>query len=237
MSVKEIERPQSLSELATVRLRDAIVNGDFGLGEALSEAKLAASLNISKTPVRHALAQMRIEGLVEVYPQRGTFVFTVSAADLMALCEHRQIIEQAALRLAFARNREALTRRLATLTEAMTKTRGRSNVLRYLALDMEFHRVIIELAGNRYLLEGYNLIEAKIAAIRTHLAARPLQSDHSYTEHKEMAALLANGDLKAAIDILCYHIERYSRCYDEDTDDIAARDRGQRLREITLADQ
>lgn len=233
MSVKEIERPQSLSELATVRLREAIVNGEFGLGEALSEAALATKFKISKTPVRHALAQMRVEGLVEVYPQSGTFVFTVSAGDLMQLCEHRLVLEKAALILAFERNYDALCRQLRATTKSMDRARNRPDVRRYLTLDTEFHRVILKLADNQYLLESYNLIEAKTAAIRTHLAGRPFQSEQSFAEHEQIVTLLESGELDAAIRVLEYHIERYSRCYDPDTDDIAARERSERLRQIT----
>lgn len=235
MNVKEIERPLSLSELATVQLREAIVNGDLKLGEALSEATLATRLKISKTPVRHALAQMRVEGLVEVYPQSGTFVFTVSAGDLMQLCEHRLVLERAALRLAFERNYDRLCRRMRAITTSMDRARIRADVRRYLTLDTEFHRVILKFADNQYLLESYNLIEAKTAAIRTHLADRPLQSEQSLAEHEKIVAFLESGDLDAAISVLEYHIERYSRCYDPDTDDIAARERGERLKRITAS--
>ena len=60
--LQQIERPPSLSDIATEKLRAAISEGEFALGEALSEKKLAERLNISKTPIRHALAQMRVEG-------------------------------------------------------------------------------------------------------------------------------------------------------------------------------
>jgi DNA-binding GntR family transcriptional regulator len=221
--------------MATVQLREAIIKGDFMLGEALTEAKLAEILNISKTPVRHALAQMRVEGLVEVYPQSGTFVFTVSMADLMQLCEYRRIIEANALGLASERNLETLIQELEASTSNMDMALNLGNLRRYLDLDTNFHRIIVEFSDNDYLLESYSLIEAKTAAIRTHLAAQPLQSKHSYNEHVKLVASLKNDDLATATEILSYHIERYSRCYDDDTDDIAARDRRQRLDELSAA--
>ena len=69
--MEEIERPPSLSDIATEKLRAAISEGEFALGEALSEQKLADRLNISKTPIRHALAQMKVEGLGRRLPAKG----------------------------------------------------------------------------------------------------------------------------------------------------------------------
>jgi DNA-binding GntR family transcriptional regulator len=65
-------------------------------------------LGISKTPVREALAQLRVDGLVTSAPQAGTFVFTLSALEVVEICELRQTLEAAALRLAMERNRNRL---------------------------------------------------------------------------------------------------------------------------------
>ena len=65
---------------------------------------LAENFGVSKTPVREALAQLRLEGLVRIVPQRGAFVFTLSAREVMNMCELRLTLEAAALRLAFERD-------------------------------------------------------------------------------------------------------------------------------------
>ena len=75
-SIKQISRPKSLTEISVEHIREAITKGDLGLGHPVSESALASSLGISKTPVREALAQLKIEGLVKIFPQKGTFVFT-----------------------------------------------------------------------------------------------------------------------------------------------------------------
>ena len=85
-------------------MRESIVSGDLELGSALSERALAEKLGVSKTPVREALAQLRVEGLVRIYPQRGAYVFTLSAREVIEICEFRQTLEAAALRLAVERH-------------------------------------------------------------------------------------------------------------------------------------
>ena len=61
------------------RLRDAILGADYKPGEPLSENALAQRFGVSRTPVRDALARLSDEGLVEVFPQRGSAVSRISA--------------------------------------------------------------------------------------------------------------------------------------------------------------
>jgi DNA-binding GntR family transcriptional regulator len=108
----QLERPRSLTELAQERIRNLIVTGAFELGEQLSEVQLANRLGISKTPVREALLQLRHGGLVEIHPQRGTFVFTLDESGVDQVCQFRTVIECEALT-------EAMKRRPAQLLRAL----------------------------------------------------------------------------------------------------------------------
>src|SRR5262245_59707869 len=117
--VSLIERPASLAAIALEQLRTAIIEGTLPIGSAISESQLAASLGISKTPVREALAQLRMEGLVTIVPQSGTFAFTLSAVEVIEICELRQTLEAAALHLAIERNRPHLVDGLAKVCAQM----------------------------------------------------------------------------------------------------------------------
>src|SRR3546814_11787488 len=83
-----LERPKSLTELVKEHVRGRIINGELMLGEALSENVLAAQLGISKTPVREALLQLKLEGLVDIQPQRGSFVFSMEPDEAAELCQY-----------------------------------------------------------------------------------------------------------------------------------------------------
>src|SRR5579862_9332248 len=80
--VSRIARPRSLSAIVVDRIRDLIVTGKLELGEQLSENALAEQLGVSRTPVREAFMRLEAERLVEVKPQRGTFVFRYDASEL-----------------------------------------------------------------------------------------------------------------------------------------------------------
>ena len=86
-------RPKSLTDLALDSIRQLIVGGELAMGAQLSEATLAAQLGISKTPVREALLRLRVDGLIEIQPQRGTFVFSLTPRQVEEICVFREMVE------------------------------------------------------------------------------------------------------------------------------------------------
>ena len=93
-SPMKITRPKSLTEMVVEELRKRIIDGRMQLGAALSENALAADLGISKTPVREALLQLKLERLVDVLPQRGTYVFRMAPDQVAMIRELREVLER-----------------------------------------------------------------------------------------------------------------------------------------------
>jgi DNA-binding GntR family transcriptional regulator len=218
-------RPRSLNDLVTDRLRRAIVDGDYGLGTALSESRLAADLGTGKAPIRRAIAQLQTEGLVRVVPQSGTMVFSLTGSDVERLAECRVILESAALKLAFRRNRSRLAETLRGIVAAMKQARHDDDRRAYLALDSRFHEELLAAADNPLLGDAYRLVSAKSAALRSHLAAKALQTELSFGEHQEMASAVARGDLRLALRLLRTHLDRARTTYPAFVEDIARFDR------------
>lgn len=222
--MKRIERPPSLADAVLVRLRDNIVRGRLGLGVLLSERVLAEELGVSKTPVREALAQLRQEGLVRIVPQRGAFVFTLSATEVTALCEFRSTLESAALWFASKRARRETAVDLAKVVNKMDLARANNDRSAYLDADTAFHEVFFANCGNIYLSDTYQLLTGKIAALRTHLATKPFHLEKSYAEHKHIADCILDDKIDEALKILDTHIARTKLTYASGIDDIAAAD-------------
>ena len=103
-----IKRPKSLRELALEYLRKSIIDGTLKMGQILSERKISEELGVSKSPVREALAQLRDEGLINIEPQKGARVFSLSDDEVSQICDFRLAIEMAAFELALSRNNKAL---------------------------------------------------------------------------------------------------------------------------------
>lgn len=220
--MRRIERPPSLVETVAAQLRELIVSGELALGQQLSERNLAAAFGVSKTPVREALAQLKTEGLVRIAAQRGATVFTLSGKEVADICEWRQTLESAALRMAFDRDRNRLIAELAAVVEHMHATRAQGDVKAYLAQDTAYHNVFFQCCQNQLFLDTYDLMQAKIAALRTHLSVRPHHTDQSYEEHIELLGHLREGDLEAALACLSRHVARTRTSFSLSTEDISA---------------
>ena len=199
----------SLTAAVVERIREAIVDGRFGLGEALSELTLAAALNVSRTPVRDALTALQLQGLIDVRPQSGSFVFMPSEEDVAELAEFRRVLESTALRFCYARRRDEALRQMRVAADAMERAQDADDRLGVARADTAFHQAIVENSANEYLIAAYRLVSGRVAALRTHnlMAANTVRS-RSLAEHRAVIAALAKSDIRRAETVLNEHIWR-----------------------------
>ncbi len=208
-----IERPKSLTELVKEHIRNRIIDGELKLGEALSENVLAAQLGISKTPVREALLQLKLEGLVDIQPQRGSFVFTMNPKEMEEFCDYRIILETAALRGALENDEAGLVPALESRAKKMLKAVEENDLASYRRIDTDYHRQILQRAQNGYLLNAHAQLELKIQALRAHVTQRDRTIEVSLQEHFDIITLLKDGKRDAALAVLANHIRSASRDY------------------------
>jgi DNA-binding GntR family transcriptional regulator len=200
----KLDRPKSLTDLAVERIRAAIVEGQLAFGEQLSEAALALKFGISKTPVREALLRLKLDGLVDVQPQRGSFVFTLAPDEVRELTVYRQIIECEALALGMRRDLRGLVQALKDNIARMPK-RG-ADPRRVHALDTEFHDIIVGASANRHLVAAYALVGHCIEALRYRLPVDDEQVEHCQQNHRRIVAQIATADVRRAQAILRVHV-------------------------------
>jgi DNA-binding GntR family transcriptional regulator len=198
--------PDTLIEQAAEAIRSRIVNGEFEPGEPLSETALAVKLGVSKTPIREAFRRLNAEGLIEIKPQRGTFVFDMSAEEVRDLCELREVLEIAAARSAIRRRPAALADALEETIAGMHDALRDGNIPQYRMMDLAYHKRIIEYAGNSFLQRSYETIALRIQALRNRLALDPVLNRRSMRDHREFAALVRAGEIYRASTRLSDHI-------------------------------
>ena len=114
-----IERPKSLVQIAADAIRRGIILRELVMGQPLTEAGLAKTLGISKTPVREGLSLLRSEGLVVAEPHRGYRVFSMTQEELVDFCELRFALESQALRYAAQRQPSKLAKQLQQILTEM----------------------------------------------------------------------------------------------------------------------
>lgn len=136
-------RPSARST-AYSRVREKIINGELQPGATLSENELAATLGISRQPVREALLLIAQEGLVEVRPQSGTYVTRIDPDRVREAQFIREAIELASLAACPppAPDDERVLR------DVLRRQRAARDRDAFYPLDEEFHRALLGLAGH-----------------------------------------------------------------------------------------
>jgi GntR family transcriptional regulator of vanillate catabolism len=137
-----------------VRLRELILNGEFTPGERLLEITLVDKLQVSRTPIRAALARLTEEGLLESLPGGGYALRAFSERDIQDAIEMRGTLEGVAARIAAERGVTTLA--LAKLKECVVdidqllekRDLDHEDIEQYIELNNYFHRQLVNLADS-----------------------------------------------------------------------------------------
>ena len=197
----------SLTQQACARIRDAIVYGPLDLGEPLSEGALAKALGMSKAPVRAAMQELRVKGLVQIVPHSGTYVFSPTKDEIEELCDFRTLLEVQALRSSMGRAPAAL---VSGLEDVVMRMRAADTAARDAGrrLDSEFHQQFIAHCGNRYLSEAYAMIGHRVEALRHRFMDTTVFRQKAFAEHVEILELLQDSKVTRAVGVIEEHIAR-----------------------------
>jgi DNA-binding GntR family transcriptional regulator len=203
---------RSMGSTAYVELKREIIQGDMPPASQWLEEEIAARLGMSRTPVREALVRLEQEGFVQITPRRGIRVRELTRRDVIEVNEVLECLElQATQRLA-ARglSSEDMVRLDATITD-MDAALAKDDVNAWARADYGFHRLLIELAGNRHLeavattfLDKAHRFRVKTLEMRT----RPLNSTAS---HAATVEAIRRMDIEMALDIHRLHKRRWAR--------------------------
>ena len=196
-----LERPLLLTDIVCERVRNAIVQGELKLGEQVSEAQLATWLGVSKTPVRESLLRLKSEGLVDIQPQRGSFVFRPDAKQVTQLCLYRAMTEAAALRSAMKSNRKALLKDMKICVDEMSRAELVADLKDLARMDMEFHNLFFLYCDDPYLRAGYAVIRSQLVALR-HRA--PISN--AVSSHQILVDAVGSNAIDEACNLLREHV-------------------------------
>lgn len=182
-------------------------------GAKLNENLIAKNLGVSRSPVNMALQQLEADGLI-TKPSRGTpYVSKIDPDDCRMLCEIRNCLEGEAAYYAAKRISSAELKKLRSLLlqfkELKTGTDASLQDLdKYVHLDAEFHKTIIEASDNKYFIDSYNGISRNLMRYRWYInnsiIHSPSYNIHEYEYHYAIYRALENHHSTLARDeILC----------------------------------
>lgn len=203
----EMLRQHSLTTLVQRELLHQIVNGDIPAGAKLNEAEIAAALGVSRGPVREAFRALDQAGLVRTEKNRGVFVRQVSIDEAREIYEVRAALDGLIGRLASQRIQPAQLSRLRAIVKKMHAAGRALDSEAYFPLNLEFHEVLGEAAGNRALMANYRRVVNELNLYRREILARDAKGiSISARDHEAIVNAVAKGDAALAERLLFDHV-------------------------------
>lgn len=148
-----------LSDQVKDHLLRAILEGRYPPGARIVETRVAMQLGTSQAPVREALRDLEVLGVVETAPFRGARVRRPSAAELLEAFVVRDDLESLAATLAIPRLTDDDLAGLAGYVDEMERAADRGDTHAEAIADASFHGRIVELAGNATLVRVWRTLE------------------------------------------------------------------------------
>jgi DNA-binding GntR family transcriptional regulator len=186
-------------------LLERILKGELQSGDRIVELQIAQELGTSQAPVREALRELQSLGFVEHEPYRGTRVRRITEEELAEIYPVRAALEELAAQEAASRL-DGKVEELEREFEAMREAAGRDDLQDLAAHDATFHRLIVEAAGNKVLLDTWSTLRVEARVVVT-----ALKTDidlHELAElHRPLLEALKEGSPEKAGGALRQHFE------------------------------
>jgi DNA-binding GntR family transcriptional regulator len=188
-------------------LRAELVSLERLPGEPISEAELAKSYGFSRTPVREALRKLADEGLIEIFPQSGTFAARIPLAALPETIVIRKMLEETSARLAAERaQRSQIIVLLAQLERQREASRAGDRNAFHQA-DEAFHGAIAEAAGYRGIWALVEQVKVHVDRLRRLTLPQEGRMARAIREHAAIAAAIESRDGARAAVAMGAHLD------------------------------
>ncbi|RDI18219.1 GntR family transcriptional regulator [Lentzea flaviverrucosa] len=204
--------PASRTDFVLESIKEAILHGKLKPGQALVETDLAATLNVSKTPVREALKTLVGSGLVVMSPYKGATVRTVDAGMAASVYDVRLLLEPEALRRSVELG--------ADFTEARSALDEVPDLARRSLANRRFHRALYAGCGNPLLVEILDGLRDQAALITVAGWGIHPTWDAEAAEHRAILVAAEEGFGDAAAGLLRRHIQTFADRVVEELPDV-----------------
>src|SRR5215831_13674807 len=184
--------PSPLHQRIYETLRAEVISGQRKPGELLSEAELARSWGVSRSPIREALRQLEQHNLVRWAPRRGATVARLTVAGLRDIYEVREALESLSASLAAERK----------------KSQDEGDYMRAIMLDDEFHRLMASTTRNRMLESQSGHVLDRVIMARLVVREEPGRTEEIVREHQAILDALGQRDAEKAAEEAALHVKK-----------------------------
>lgn len=206
----------SLSGRVFHKLREDILAGKYKRNEELKEKTIGDELGVSRTPVREALRQLELEGLVTIVPNKGAYVVGISEEDIRDIYEIRARLEGLCARRAagFVTPEQIAEFEENILLSDFHAEKG--NYAQVLELDNKYHELLYEASNSKMLKHALSAFHHYVERVRKITLSMPKRVAASNAEHKKLVEALKEHDENKAEQLATTHmlntISNMDRC-------------------------
>lgn len=205
---------QSLRGKVFQQIREDILSGVYRDGEELREICLGEKLGVSRTPVREALRQLELEGLVTIVPNKGAYVTAITQKDVKDIYKVRSLLEGLCARWATRNITEEQMQELEEiicLAEFRLKRQGEMTARQVSELDGRFHKVLYEASDSRILEHAMKDFHKYVKMARQLSVRMSDRAEQSVAEHREILEAIRQKNEELAERLANEHIMNVMR--------------------------
>ncbi|MBE5906380.1 MAG: GntR family transcriptional regulator [Lachnospiraceae bacterium] len=195
----------SLADQVYEVIEQKILNGDYPVGEVLSESRLTEELSVSRTPIREALARLQNERLVETTAM-GTVVLGITYQDVMDMYEIKMRLEPGVCVMAVEKMDAESLQKLEEIVEQQEFFEMKHNLDRLRNLDTDFHDMIYICCKSPIYQSVLSPIHHKLLKYRKASLENTDRSLHSVEEHRAIFEAIKERDKDKAEKLMLEHI-------------------------------
>lgn len=208
MHIPERNAGESGRDYAMRVIRENIIRLELEPGAPISDRELAASLNLSRTPVREALLELAKVQVVEIYPQRGSVVAPIDYSLVEEAQFVRSMLETGVVQLVCERMTEDAQNQLEENLQLQEFYFEHGSSERLFEMDNEFHRILFQTAGRMQAYRLMKSITVHFDRVRS-LAISSVKEQKWIQDHRQILEAIKAHDKEAAKACMEKHLSRY----------------------------
>jgi DNA-binding GntR family transcriptional regulator len=187
-------------------LRGEIINLDLAPGLSISEKDISEKFNVSRTPVREAFVRLSQEGLLNIYPQKGSFVSLIDLSSVEEARFMREHLERAVVRLACAEFPKEKMLKLEMNLKFQEMYMESHDYKKIFGADEEFHELIFAGCNKKNIWATISSMESDFQRIRLLRLTSKLRWDIVYSQHFDICNAIKNKKPDLAEKIMQEHL-------------------------------
>lgn len=198
----------NLEDKAYELIKQKILNYEMYPNQMVSDYSLSNELNMSRTPIKHALLKLESDGLIEKSSKSSSFrVAEITTDTIRELFDFREAIETSAYTLAWKNsNFGCMKSELRKYTECMQVAIGNSSQKEHFYYDQCFHNTLVACSKNKYLISTYDSISLHLVRMRFLSFLNPVLQDKACQKHTRILDAIDTGNYEEGLVALREHI-------------------------------